>query len=84
MNLSTLSSNEKKELIREMAERVKDLVFMQAERIAEEWLTQCIERGINLDNKDAISLDYEVEMVGADIFQIVGRTRRRLTSRVEK
>jgi len=70
-----LTSEEKNILITELAERMKDLVYMRAKDKAKEVTEKLLKTDFNPEDK--IIINYQVEMVGTDILQILGRIRRK-------
>ena len=80
-----LTKKEKKILIKEIANRCKDMVYMNAEKQAKIVVN-------DLGNKcydgrrtaDKIDIHYTIHMCGGDILQIVGRHRRKRRSPLDK
>jgi len=69
-----LTPEEKNILITELAERMKDLVYMRAKDKAKEVTEKLLKTDLNPE--DEIIINYRMEMVGTDILQIIGRIRR--------
>ena len=70
-----LTPEEKNAIITELAERMKDIVYMNAREKAEEALNDILE-DIPSPN-DIIEIDYNIRFVFNDILQILGRIRRK-------
>jgi len=78
-----LSEGEKKYLIKELAERVKDLVFMNALDKTKEAVDILLQ---DVDDKDVSSnqeflIEFAYRLTIGDILQIVGEYRRRIGQR---
>jgi len=69
-----LPDNERKALVEELSNRLKDLVYMFAYTVAEEKIGELSK--ISLKARDSIAFCFTVELVGADLMQIIGRLRR--------
>lgn len=69
-----LTPEEKNAIITELAERMKDIIYMNAREKAEEALDQILED--SLSPNDIIDIDYNIRFVFNDILQILGRIRR--------
>lgn len=70
-----LTDEERKAIVAELAERMRDLVYMNAEKKAEEALDRILKQAPTPDT--VISVTYEVRFVFGDVLQILGRLRRR-------
>jgi len=74
-----LTKEEKELVINELAERMKDMVYMNAKVKAREVVEQALRMKLNSDEKVVVT--YEFEFVFNDIIQIVGRRRRKRKDR---
>lgn len=72
---ATLSQSEKEVVIHEMASRMKDVVYMNAERKMLEATNNLEKRNMSPD--DSITITYNFGFIMNDIIQIVGHYRRR-------
>ena len=77
-----LTPEEKNAIITELAERMKDIIYMNAREKAEEALDQILED--SLSPNDIIDIDYNIRFVFNDILQILGRIRRTKTGEKPK
>jgi len=76
-----LTDEEYEAVIRELSERVKDIVFMNAERkvrdaLPKEFLEELLDKK---NDTESISISYMVCFAVGDIYQIIGRMRRKRT-----
>jgi len=73
-----LSDEEYEAIIKEIAERVRDIVFMNAERKVKQSLPkEEVEKLLDSGNDiKVISVVHRVEFVVGDLIQILGRLRR--------
>jgi len=69
-----LSEEEFDEVVREIAERVKDLIYMNLEERIRETLRDILKR--EFDENDSITFKWVLKILFNDIVQIVGRLRR--------
>lgn len=71
-------SNEEYELVvKELSERIKDVVFVNAEKNVRKILTkERLEQLLDLDGGSEVELNYVITFVVNDILQIIGRKRR--------
>jgi len=69
-----LTPEEKEAIITELAERMKDIIYMNAREKAEEALDQILKD--DLHPNDTIDITYNIRFVFNDILQILGRIRR--------
>jgi hypothetical protein len=69
-----MSSQEREIVINELAERMKDIVFMTSKEKIVAVLEQM--EGMTFGNDDDITVQYEINFVIGDIIQMVGRERR--------
>ena len=70
-----LTPEEKEAIITELAERMKDIIYMNAREKAEEALNDILKA--DLHPNDTIEIDYKFQFIFNDILQILGRTRRK-------
>jgi len=70
-----LTEQEFKEVVKEIVERVKDIVYMNLENKTKQSLQDILKGKINPD--ESIRITWEVEFIFNDIVQIVGRLRRK-------
>lgn len=70
-----LTPEEKEAIITELAERMKDIIYMNAREKAEEALNDILKT--DLHPNDTIEIDYKFQFIFNDILQILGRTRRK-------
>jgi len=75
MVMLKLTPEEKNAIITELAERMKDIVYMNAREQAEKVLNEIL-RG-NPSPDDVIDIEYKIQLVFNDILQILGRIRRK-------
>lgn len=73
LDWQTLSVQERQVVVDEMAERVKDFVFMDAKEKVREIID---EQNWVCDGEDSLVVHFEVEFVVNDLVQIIGRMRR--------
>lgn len=71
-SFSNLLEKDQEKAIKELAERMKDVVYINAEKNARKVLTETDPKL----NDDPISISYKIEITGSDIKQIVGRRKR--------
>jgi len=73
-----LTQQEKEAVIDEIAERLKDVVYMRARDRAEEILELLLEDEMKeyLKPTTPIEINYKIQFLWADILQIIGRLRR--------
>jgi phenylpyruvate tautomerase PptA (4-oxalocrotonate tautomerase family) len=74
-----LSEEEKRYLIRELSERIKDVILMNAHKRAEE-VVDIILRDIHdrdVDPHEEFTVQFNFKFLINDLIQIVGRYRRR-------
>jgi len=76
-----LTEDEKKALIKELAERMKDIVYMNAESRAQATINSLLE--VELEPSDPIKINYKFNFVFNDILQILGRIRRKKEEEVK-
>jgi len=69
-----LTEEEKNAVVKELAERMKDLVYMNAEEKAEEVIDKILKENPHPHTK--FRINYTFEFMLNDIIQIVGRIRR--------
>jgi hypothetical protein len=74
MKINKLSQDERDIVINEMARRVKDVIFMEAENAVRKELERIGDNELNPN--DSIIFNYTVDTLFFDILQIVGRIRR--------
>jgi len=70
-----LTKEEKELVINELAERMKDLVYMNAKARAKEAVEQALR--MKLDPDERIVVTYEFKFTFNDIIQMVGKKRRK-------
>jgi len=70
-----LTKSEREAIIKELAERMKDIIYINAEKRAEETLNEIL--SMNLKPNDPITIDYNIQFIFNDILQILGRIRRK-------
>jgi len=72
-----ISDEEYELVVKELSERVKDVVFMNAEKNIRKTLTkERLESFLDQDGSNKIEVHYVVMLVVNDILQIIGRKRR--------
>lgn len=72
-----ITKKERAGLIKEIAKRMKNVVYMNTERHATKILDDLgIKDSFNLRPDDKLNFHYDIEMVGDDIFEIIGGLRR--------
>lgn len=74
MKLVKLTKKEKQTIVREMAERCKDIVYMNATRNVREVLNQL--KFTDFRNNDKIEFTYYIGILVGDLIQILGREKR--------
>jgi hypothetical protein len=80
-----LTKKEKKILIKELANRCKDIVYMQAKKHAEIVVEDLKHKSYDARKTgDELILHYDIKMCIGDILQIVGRHRRKRRSPLDK
>lgn len=67
-----LTTREERLLSKELAKRIKDLIFMGADEKATELIRELPE--VVWD--DEVHFDFRIDMLGGDIYQIIGRSER--------
>ena len=73
-----ISDEEYEAIIKEMSERIKDFVFMNAERKVRQTLTkERVEELLSDDDLKDISIYYGIIFKVGDLLQIIGRFRRK-------
>ena len=72
--LAEIIGDHKDVVISELAERMRDIIYMTAEEKARE-IVKSLE-GVLMNGEDTIDVEYEFSFVVNDIFQIVGRAER--------
>jgi hypothetical protein len=73
-----LSEDEKQHLVKELAERIKDLIFMKAHEQAEQAIGIVLKRvnGEDMNPNETFTIEFRYEFAINDLVQIVGRYRR--------
>ncbi len=75
-SFSELSQDEYEFVIDEIAERIKDMIYMNIrEKIKNKFDLHF--KNLNFNGVDSLVIDYEFEFIFGDIQQIVGRIRRK-------
>lgn len=74
MRLVELTKKEKQTIVREMTERCKDIVYMNATRNVRKALNQL--KYTDFENNDKIEFTYYIGIVIGDLIQILGRKKR--------
>ncbi|RLG36789.1 MAG: hypothetical protein DRN91_07105 [Candidatus Alkanophagales archaeon] len=69
-----LTAEERNVIITELAERMKDIVYMNAREKAEEALNDIVKE--DLHPNDVIDISYNFRFIFNDVLQILGRVRR--------
>ena len=69
-----LTEEEKEALIEELAERMKDIVYMNARQRAEEAINQLL--NMNVDPSESVWIYYKFQFSINEIMGIIGRLRR--------
>ena len=69
-----LTKKEKNAVVKELAERMKDVVYMNAEEKAEWAINRLLE--VDLPPDSSININYRVTFLLNDILQILGRIKR--------
>jgi predicted glycosyltransferase len=72
-----LTDEEREYLIKELTERMKDIVFMNAEQKVRGILGQIEKTILTKKSKDTIAVNYTIELGIGDFQQMLGRVRRR-------
>ena len=72
--IGELSEQEFNAVVKEMTERIKDIVYMNLEQRVREILQEILKKNPHTD--DIISFTWEIRFVFNDVVQIVGRIRR--------
>jgi len=67
---------EMEKLIQELSERMKDVVYMEAENKIKEMLEELLPKLSTKITDDDIRLTFNVDLISGDIIQILGRERR--------
>ncbi|MCS7387212.1 MAG: hypothetical protein NDF55_10885 [archaeon GB-1867-005] len=70
-----LTESEREAIIKELAERMKDIVYINAEKRAEEVIEQLL--AMNLKPDSNITISYVIHFTFDDILQMLGRLRRK-------
>ncbi len=73
--IEDFSDSEIEEVKSVLAERLKDLIFMNVKEKVGEVIEELKSTG--LSEIDTINIKYTFELIGGDILQIVGRVRRK-------
>lgn len=74
--LSELTQGEKAALIEEVAERMKDIVYLHAWEKAKEAINKALKYGF-VDSNESIEITYTIKFIENDFRQIVARLRRK-------
>jgi hypothetical protein len=74
-----LTEQEFREVVKEITERIKDMIYMNLERRVEETLRALLKGHPKSD--DPIEIKWKMSFVFGDIEQIVGRLRRERSER---
>ena len=74
--LLCLTEEELDETAKEIAERVKDLVYMNLEHRVRDALEKTFASCVDLDPNDKLTLTWKLTFTVNDIIQIAGRLRR--------
>jgi len=69
-----LTEEEKQAITTELAERMKDVIYMNAKEKAEETLNNILQS--DLSPVDIIKVTYQIQILFNDILQMLGRIRR--------
>ena len=69
-----LTEEELNEVVKEIAERIKDMAYMNLENRVRDVVGKIL--GVDVDEDDKLTFEWKVTMVVGDILQIVGRKRR--------
>ena len=69
-----LTKKEKNAVVKELAERMKDVVYMNAEEKAESAVNELLELDLSPDS--SININYKITFLLNDILQILGRIKR--------
>ncbi|RLF03884.1 MAG: hypothetical protein DRJ60_07910 [Thermoprotei archaeon] len=71
-----VTEEEKEILINEIAERMKDVIYMDAKEEARKVLEYILEKDFQ-SSSDSITINFEFKFVYSDLVQILGRYRRK-------
>jgi len=71
-----ITNEEYEAIVKEIAGRVKDCIFMDAERIIRSLLTKEYVEDLLDHPRDTVRFKYICETLGQDFVQILGRLRR--------
>lgn len=74
-DMTSMSEEETKFLIDEVAKKVKNLIYIQARGVASE-VVNGMKVVKDLDHLDKIELAYTIDMIGGDFMEIIGGFRR--------
>ena len=72
-----LTDAEKEMVVREVAERIRDVAYMKADEMAWTVLNRVLDNLDSAKPEEKIVLNIKIELLVEDILQIVGRIRRR-------
>jgi len=75
--INNMTEEERILVIKEIAERMKDVVYMNAEVKAVETLEKLPKDLISYSSEDKISMTYTINFCVGDLQQIIGRERRK-------
>ena len=79
VNKISITKEERKEIIKQIAIRIKNIVFMQAEKRTIEIFDNFYiidDLKLNIDETDKIKIDYNINFIGGDLIEILGGLRR--------
>ena len=71
-----ITAKEREILIKELAERVRDMIYINAEKRVARMIDSIIGDIDEVVTDDPIEVTYTINMVSGDIIQIIGRERR--------
>ena len=64
-------------LVKELSERLKDMVYATAETNMRQTIRQCgFDKKISTNTFDKIKINFAIEMVNGDLLQVIARERR--------
>jgi hypothetical protein len=75
MKINKISKKEREILVKEISERMKDIVYFSGDRRANQILENYDILSIDPDTK--IIVDYKIEFLVNDLLQIISRVRRK-------
>jgi len=76
------TSKEKELLVKELTERLKDVVYMTAEEHVRGLISYLDKEDVEWRGNDRVTIEFNVEMSIYDLLQIIGRKRRKEAGRI--